>query len=102
MFSIVNFLLALALYFWRVDAIDSDGYFLADDGMKAGKVEGDGIPVIVADVIGVNSPSATPDEITAIALIVSSSAPLQEGVAQVPAPRPLSFAQVYSNYYGQW
>ena len=50
--SIVFFLLTLSLYLRRINAIDSYGYFLANDGVKAGKSEGDGIAVIVSDVDG--------------------------------------------------
>jgi len=35
--SVILFLLTLTLYLGRINPIDSDGYFLTNDGMKAGK-----------------------------------------------------------------
>jgi len=40
----------VALYLWRIYATDTDRYFIANDGVKAGKVEGDA--VIITDVNG--------------------------------------------------
>jgi len=50
--TVITFLLTLALYLRGVDAINANIYFLADDRVKAGKVEGNGIAVIVSDVNG--------------------------------------------------
>lgn len=42
--------LTFGLLFGGRVTIDSDGYFLADNWVKTGKVEGDGVAIIVPDV----------------------------------------------------
>ena len=52
LFSIVLLLVAFPSNFRRVNSINTDIYFLTNDRVKAGKVEGDGIAVIVFQVDG--------------------------------------------------